>query len=270
MNPLRTLVVGLLLAAAGVGQQVQHSRVTFDNQSGERAVVKLVGPGAQAVEVPNAEKRTVNLAPGEYYLLVRYGADPQRQTYLRGNSFKVEEKPPHVSVITITLHKVAGGSYLTKPTSREEFDKAEIPDAELPADRSSLRRVTESSSKPASVTGRVVGVALEGELLNSEREVSLTLLRLKGLNEKGEPEVEVSIKNGEIDAPNAKAGTTGGFTFTHVQTGQYVVMCQLLEPFAAGFLWSTPTADRALVVRVGAKRQLDLGSLYCGAKRTLR
>ena len=43
--------------------------ITFDNQSGEPAVVKLIGPTKQSVEIPNGEKRTVNVAAGEYYIL---------------------------------------------------------------------------------------------------------------------------------------------------------------------------------------------------------
>src|SRR2546422_10305944 len=98
----------LLICAAGLMAQVR-STIAFDNQSGGSALVKLVGPTAQAVEVPHGEKRMVTVAAGEYYLLARYGADSRRYTYSRGNLFKVEETTTQSAVITITLHKVVGG-----------------------------------------------------------------------------------------------------------------------------------------------------------------
>lgn len=100
------------------------STVTFDNRSGEPALVKLVGPIGRSVEVPDGTQRTVDVAGGEHYILVRYGADPKRYTYTRGNPFVVKDDRHRVSRITLTLHKVVHGNYPSRPASRDEFERA--------------------------------------------------------------------------------------------------------------------------------------------------
>jgi hypothetical protein len=97
--------------------------VTFDNQSGEYGVVKLVGPTAKTVDIPHGQKRTVNVAAGEYYILVRYGSKPERYSYSKGDPFTVHQTATQYSCITITLHPVVNGNYRTRSSSREEFDK---------------------------------------------------------------------------------------------------------------------------------------------------
>ena len=98
--------------------------VTFDNQSGEYGTVKLVGKTARMVDIPHGQKRTVNVAAGEYYILVRYGSKPERYSYAKGDPFTVHQTATQYSCITITLHPVVDGNYRTRSSSREEFDKA--------------------------------------------------------------------------------------------------------------------------------------------------
>lgn len=98
--------------------------VTFDNQSGEYSTVKLVGPTTRMVDVPHGQKRTVNVAAGEYYILVRYGSKPDQYSYSKGDPFTVQQTATQYSCITITLHPVVNGNYRTRSSSREEFDKA--------------------------------------------------------------------------------------------------------------------------------------------------
>jgi len=137
-------VVAILFLAstASLGAQALRSTITFDNQSGEPALVKLVGPTAQTVEVPNREQRAVAVAAGGYYLLARYGADPRHYTYSRGDPFKVEETTTQSAVITITLHKVVGGNYPSRSASREEFDQASRPTLKIPPDQPATAAVT--------------------------------------------------------------------------------------------------------------------------------
>ena len=97
--------------------------ITFENQSGEPAVVKLVGPSGQSVEVPQGKTRTINVAAGEFYILVRYGGKAGQYTYSKGDPFIVEQTATQYSAISITLHKVVDGNYSTYPTSRAEFDQ---------------------------------------------------------------------------------------------------------------------------------------------------
>lgn len=106
----------LLACAANLEAQALRNTITFDNQSGEPALVKLVGPTAQAIDVPNGEKRTVTVAAGEYSLLARYGADPKRYTYSRGNPFKVEETttPYKASLLKIAASLLRFLTHLTR------------------------------------------------------------------------------------------------------------------------------------------------------------
>jgi len=103
--------------------QESKNMITFENQSGKLALVKLVGPTAKSAEVPHGETRTVNVTAGDYYILTRYGNTPDQYTYTKGEPFTVTETATQYSVMTITLHTVVGGDYPTHPISQEEFDK---------------------------------------------------------------------------------------------------------------------------------------------------
>lgn len=104
--------------------QDNPNSITFDNQSGELALVKLVGPTSQTIEVPTAKSRKVSVVAGEYYILVRYGRDPKQFRYSKGDQFTVSQTPTQYSTISITLHKVVGGNYPSRMASKEEFDNA--------------------------------------------------------------------------------------------------------------------------------------------------
>jgi hypothetical protein len=104
--------------------QSHPNNITFDNKSGEPALVKLIGPTTLSVSVPNGQRRTVNCAAGKYYILVRYGDIPQQYRYTKGESFTVTQTETQYSIISITLHKVVGGDYPTYPISEEEFNRA--------------------------------------------------------------------------------------------------------------------------------------------------
>ena len=97
--------------------------ITFDNQSGEPALVKVIGPTATAVEVPNEVSRSINAIAGQYYILVRYGDEPEKYRYYKGDPFAVRQTETQYSVNTITLHKVIDGNYRTHPISSDEFYK---------------------------------------------------------------------------------------------------------------------------------------------------
>jgi hypothetical protein len=123
--PIRFLaLVGASLLAA----TVSHARallpqITFDNKSGQPALVKLVGPTHRAVQVPDRQERMVTATGGQYYILTRYGDDPEHYTYSRGDAFTVLQTSRGYSVIRITLHTVVNGNYYTNPISASEFDK---------------------------------------------------------------------------------------------------------------------------------------------------
>lgn len=106
-----------------VYSQTSSNTITFENKSAEPALVKLIGPTNEVVTIPDAQNRTVNVSPGKYYILIRYGSIPNNYRYARGDPFTVTQTLTHYSAISITLHKVIGGDYNTKPIEAEEFEK---------------------------------------------------------------------------------------------------------------------------------------------------
>src|SRR5262249_408246 len=125
MHIVRLLLIGLLfLTITASHAQTPRATITFDNQSGEVALVKVIGPTGRQTEVPNAQKRTVTVLAGQYYIVTGYGASPDKYTYSKGDPFKVTQTSTQHSVITITLHKVVDGNYHSDPISAAEFERA--------------------------------------------------------------------------------------------------------------------------------------------------
>ena len=116
-----TSIIVIILSAA-VSAQAQNT-VTFDNQSGEPALVKLIGPTLKEVGVPNMTKRKVDASAGHYIIKVCYGA-PGQYRYSKGQDFEVRQTARTRSAITITLHKVVSGNYGSEPISEAEFGAA--------------------------------------------------------------------------------------------------------------------------------------------------
>ena len=120
------LILSFSVKLPSVNAQNNPNTIAFDNQSGEHAIVKLIGPTKQTVEVPSGQSRRVNAATGEYYILTRYGSKPDEYKYAKGDPFTVTQTETQYSTISITLHKVIGGNYPTHPTSGEEFNKSTV------------------------------------------------------------------------------------------------------------------------------------------------
>src|ERR1035438_4506962 len=119
------LLVFLLLPGTAAAQY--HSSITLENGAGETAFVKLVGPSGRTVSVPRNENRTESsIAPGRYYIVVRYGDVEKDYTYMKGDPFDMEESGNQYSEMSITLYRVVDGNYNTRPSSKEEFEKGEI------------------------------------------------------------------------------------------------------------------------------------------------
>lgn len=115
---LATVVLGCILAASA--QNDDSPRLTFINQSGENCLVKVIGTTTAFVPVPDGTQRSVAVRGGRYYIITRYG-DAGRYRYSRGEPFNVVESEYSVSDISITLHKVIGGNYVTHPDSGRDF-----------------------------------------------------------------------------------------------------------------------------------------------------
>jgi len=124
---LLILFMMLFLSFGIVNAKNNSNTISFDNQSGEQALVKLVGPPSQIVNVEHGQKKTVNVKAGEYYILVRYGHNPERYRYSKGETFEIRQSETKYYAISITLHKVVDGNYQTNETSSDEFEKALLP-----------------------------------------------------------------------------------------------------------------------------------------------
>ena len=118
------VVMQILAVHVATVQARNRSTLTLINQSGLAALVKVVGPTARTIAVPKGQRRTVYVAAGTYHLLVRYGSAPKQYSYSKGQPFNVVQTATQYSAISITLHKVVGGNYRTRPVSAKEFDKA--------------------------------------------------------------------------------------------------------------------------------------------------
>jgi hypothetical protein len=125
-----TAAFGILSVLSLMAGAEPLSSVVFDNKSGQAALVKLVGPTTQVVEVPDGQMQSVKAAGGKYYILVRYGDSLDGYRYTRGEPFDVNERETAIGIeyseITITLHPVINGNYSTAPSSKEEFEKAVV------------------------------------------------------------------------------------------------------------------------------------------------
>jgi hypothetical protein len=118
------VLAGVLLPTVPAGHaETPRAQITFDNQSGQPALVKLVGPSRRTTQVPNRQKRTVTAVGGNYYILTRYGSKPDDYRYSKGDSFHVTQTARRYSIITITLHKVIGGNYGSKDIPADEFER---------------------------------------------------------------------------------------------------------------------------------------------------
>lgn len=110
------------VSVARASAQDYVNSITFQNHSGEDAVVKVVGPVRWAVPVPNATDRTIHVPAGNYYIVTRYCNQLGNCTYTKGDPFTVVQTETQYSQILITLHKVPNGNYRTEPTNEAEFD----------------------------------------------------------------------------------------------------------------------------------------------------
>src|SRR3989304_2658687 len=107
---MKNLAWSVLIVCTYAVSALAQNKVVFDNQSGEPALVKLIGPTQAEVKVPNGAKVGADTLAGRYIIKVRYGT-PGRYRYSKGEEFEVKETATTRSEITITLHKVVAGNY---------------------------------------------------------------------------------------------------------------------------------------------------------------
>jgi hypothetical protein len=120
----RTLwcVVLAFVLLAGISRADEPpNTITFSNNSGQDATVKLVGPTGGYVAVRNQTEQTIHVLAGRYYIVVQYCDASNHCSYNRGDSFDVVQIPNQYSEITITLNVVPDGNYHTSPATAADF-----------------------------------------------------------------------------------------------------------------------------------------------------
>jgi len=109
------------LTGATAPEVKANSKLSFANQTGEPALVKLVrdgGASSQSIEVALDASATIEVADGAYSIKVRIGL-PGNYAYTQGQSFVV---PPQ-SDVTVTLNKALSGGHDTTSIGEAEFGK---------------------------------------------------------------------------------------------------------------------------------------------------
>jgi uncharacterized membrane protein len=196
-----TVYVILTLCIATTDAEIHRNVIRFDNQSGESALVKVVGKIPKIVEVAKGQKKSVNVAAGEYYILVRYGDNPERYRYSRGETFTVRETSTQYSKIAITLHKVIGGNYATNPTSVQEFDKTIATDQTKKPDKAVVlqvqKKLNELGYNPGPIDG-ILGGATRAALKSFQKKNNL---RVTG---KINPETSKKLFQDTAESPGLK------------------------------------------------------------------
>lgn len=117
---MNRIILSLLILLAFITSASAQNTVSFDNQSSEAALVKLIGPTTKEIEVPDGTKQTLQASAGKYFIKVRYGVQGKYH-YTKGQEFTVDETATTTSDITITLHKVVNGNYDSSPINEDEF-----------------------------------------------------------------------------------------------------------------------------------------------------
>ncbi|GJL62247.1 MAG: hypothetical protein NPIRA04_09010 [Nitrospirales bacterium] len=102
--------------------QSPPNKITFENHSGQNAVVKLIGPTKAVVSLVRGQTRIVRVVAGDYHVLVRYGSSPKEYSYTKSAQFSVDQPENQISIITFTLHRRSGGSFQSEPVSGDEFE----------------------------------------------------------------------------------------------------------------------------------------------------
>ncbi len=192
MSQFTALWLGVVITCVSV--QGAQNTVTFDNQSGEDALVKIIGLTYKEVEVPKGAKRTVDASAGRYFIKVRYGA-PSRYRYTKGEEFDVQETATTRSAITITLHKVVAGNYDARPISEKEFNQEP------------------TGTQPAETRTSKERVSLVGKLLNSDGKPAsrANVFLLRAHRKDGEPMAVLSIGSQGEFGNQAVTDTAGNF-----------------------------------------------------------
>ncbi|MDA0739462.1 MAG: hypothetical protein O2999_08660 [Nitrospirae bacterium] len=116
-----------LLAPIAISQaQKAGNLLTIQNDSGQFVLVKTVGPTKAVAKIPLDQKKRIRLAPGDYYLLVRFGFAPKEYIYTKGETFTVRQEEETYSRTMVTLHRIVSGMDNPHEVTGEEFENYQM------------------------------------------------------------------------------------------------------------------------------------------------
>jgi hypothetical protein len=95
------------------------SVISFQNQSGTDATVRMLGPSAQVLTIVNGQSFGARVTAGDYYVLVRYGKSDSEYLFEKAGPIPVTEPSGKHSVVRITLQRPARNDQ----KARQEFYK---------------------------------------------------------------------------------------------------------------------------------------------------
>ena len=97
------------------------SVISFQNQSGTDATVRLLGPSSQVLTIVNGQSFGARVAAGDYYVVVRYGKNDSEYLFEKAGPIPVTEPSSKHSEVRITLQQPAADD----SKAREEFYKGQ-------------------------------------------------------------------------------------------------------------------------------------------------
>lgn len=97
------------------------SVISLENKAGTDVTVRILGPSAQTVTVPDGQPFGARVAAGDYYVLVRYGRNTSEYVFEKAGPVKVVEPNGQHTVVHVTLQHPAADN----PKAREEFYKGQ-------------------------------------------------------------------------------------------------------------------------------------------------
>jgi hypothetical protein len=194
-RPAAKIILLLSILFASIIPASAQNTVSFDNQSGEPALAKLIGPTSSEIEVPNGTKQSVRASAGKYFIKVRYGI-PGKYYYMKGQEFTVDETAATPSKITITLHKVANGND-GSPITEQEFGAGVLAETQ-PSAQGDAALMFASENDHLEVVGALLDAKAD---VNAKRDDDVTALMIASEND--HPEVVRALLDAKADV-NAK------------------------------------------------------------------
>jgi len=247
---LFVIFIAVILASPFAGF-AQDNEVEFDNQSGQPALVKLIGPTMKEVNVPINSKLSVTALPGNYHILVRYGTSENYQ-YTKGEKFEVTETATKKSKTSITLHKVIGGNYAAKPISEKEFTASTI-----------------QNSDPLlfTIKGIITNLEKAKKYISEDSYLQLVYLSADGNVGFKTDSQGRKIYNSDLEKINIPSKGDFSFKISSLKPGKYIIAAQLLKALG---LRGTPvlaikkTKQLAFIEIIPSQRPgtIDLGELF--------